>query len=443
MGGFISKFREVAFGECELFLSDFPINLHKFTLPWLIIDNLGVFCVGGKNNRIINAITHGGFIIGLLAANKTKFLQSIGKFLKPFMAMLYKGITDNQAAFIGPYLITQIILIIASFLFPSPAKDESIEEKCKGIVNPIKLTECMGQIIKDTKSRKSHALVCKETQVYDAGLCYPKLSENIEKTIIHRGPYAWPKCPKGFRNDGAYCFKENSYDRGVGVPLKGVCPKDRDHWGGLCYKACPKGSKRTASCTCDFGKYGRVYTNARAGIGKLKLGQECTPNNGVDFRKIGNNRQIYKDAGKGWHKSAAWSCQKGGIVTSCGLYGDGKTPNYICDKDHPIKSAGLCYKKPKDGFKCTVTHCSRICPDQYVNVRGNNISSNNNKFVKEKMKDIGISCEKKSIHLGVGKPISACKINQEKIGALCYDDCSVFDTPTKKYKNQGILCVKE
>ena len=61
---------------------------------------------------------------------------------------------------------------------------------------------------------------CPKGQEKDAGLCYPTCEDIGKEGWKGVGPVCWQRCPSGFRDDGAYCFKPKSYGRGVGFPWK-------------------------------------------------------------------------------------------------------------------------------------------------------------------------------------------------------------------------------
>lgn len=96
------------------------------------------------------------------------------------------------------------------------------------------------------------------------------------------------------------------------------CPSGQQFYGGLCYKACPTGTNRTAACTCDYGGTVQVQTDC----GKFANGP-CPD---------------------GWFKSAACSCQRGGIETNCDKYGSVGPPTEQCNWGEEPGTAGYCYK---------------------------------------------------------------------------------------------------
>lgn len=78
---------------------------------------------------------------------------------------------------------------------------------------------------------------CPGGQEKDAGLCYPRCKPGFKGV----GPVCWPVCPKGYRDDGAFCRK-SEYGRGVGKPIH-TCPEGQEKDAGLCYPPCQKGFK--------------------------------------------------------------------------------------------------------------------------------------------------------------------------------------------------------
>lgn len=107
------------------------------------------------------------------------------------------------------------------------------------------------------------------------------------------------------------------------------CPNG-DFYGGLCYRSCAAGSKRTAACTCDYGTAPEVWT---------------------DCAKFANG-----PCPDGWFKSAACTCQRGGIETNCDKYGAIGPPQEQCGPGEEPGPAGFCYKPCPPG-----THRTAVC----------------------------------------------------------------------------------
>ena len=122
----------------------------------------------------------------------------------------------------------------------------------------------------------------------DAGLCYPSCRDGYSGS----GPLCLTNCPSGFRDDGLYCFKPDSYGRGVGtVPVTKTSCKSwsctttstcgsKEDCLGLCYNSCRDGYYASGcnvcsphcpsgmtdiGVSCQKGSYGR-------GVGKPMSG---------------------------------------------------------------------------------------------------------------------------------------------------------------------------
>jgi len=215
---------------------------------------------------------------------------------------------------------------------------------------------------------------------------------------ITRGALCYDMCPSGYTSDGAngcyqdcpsgwpgtgslmYCEKKRDYSP---AKIPDACPDGYELWGGLCYKRCPAGSTRTASCTCDFGPYGGVYTN-------------CTDTR-ITSRNIGDPTPEF---GEGYRKTALCTIQKGGIITDCGRYGVSQVPGCPAGTE---KRGALCYQVCPQGTKRNdydLEYCSTECPSGFV--------------------DIGASCQKPSKSISVTAQ-SVCPGGKVKKGLLCYN----------------------
>ena len=257
-------------------------------------------------------------------------------------------------------------------------------------VGPVCWPECSGETT-DTGvacAKKSYgrgvgtAMTCATGQEYDAGLCYTPCRAGYKAV----GPVCWPVCSGETTDTGVACAKK-SYGRGAGTAVVASCPSDRQLWGGLCYTKCPSGGTRTASATCNFGTYGGVKTNclSSAGITALNMGDVC--------HRWGSN----------YHKTAACTCQLGGIVTAA-QWGGSVIPTYGCPAGKQ-NDAGLCYTPCSAGYKGVGPVCwASTCPANTT--------------------DSGVSCTKISYGRGVGVPVSTCPAGQDKSGALCYPPCN-------------------
>ena len=158
-------------------------------------------------------------------------------------------------------------------------------------------------------------------------------------------------CRPGYASNGTDCrgiCPANTWDAGIScgrivaprpvVPK--VCPSTHEYWGGVCYKKCPDGGRRTGPITCDYGAYGGVVTNCGNNYG-LKDGDMCPA------------------YGSQYHKTALCTCQKGGQVSAApysspvGLCTQFSRPGscYTCPSG-AVDEAGLCYSPAtKVGYK--------------------------------------------------------------------------------------------
>jgi len=165
-------------------------------------------------------------------------------------------------------------------------------------------------------------------------------------------------------------------DRGIGVPFHLKCSEGEDIKGVECWKKpptgwgwttpgglligkkCPKGSN-DSGITCWYDR----------GVGKIPLKRPCNywGNNGWrdDGTSCWNDAHIY---GKGCCCTAftphcCRNCKRGYWDDGCTCRKTGvgikKTlgQRWYCHPDEELVD-GLCYKKPKPGYKCTATNCS-------------------------------------------------------------------------------------
>jgi hypothetical protein len=94
---------------------------------------------------------------------------------------------------------------------------------------------------------------CTDPNEKDGLLCYPKCKSGY----LGVGPVCWQSCPDKFRDDGAFCFKPDSYGRGIGYALsnKSKCeaenPQGCEQWGLLLYPKCAASFHNAACCICS------------------------------------------------------------------------------------------------------------------------------------------------------------------------------------------------
>jgi len=169
---------------------------------------------------------------------------------------------------------------------------------------------------------------CPEGQEKDAGLCYPTCEDIGMPGAKGVGPVCWQRCPPGFRDDGAYCFKPKSYGRGVGFPWKFGDPAfnlsnakkrcEKKHGQGQCekygaiyYPKCKPGYRAIGCCVCS----------PRCPPGMTDIGISCQK----------------KSKGRGVGKPM--KCKKGQVY-----------------------DAGLCYKPCKENYHGVGPVCWQDCP---------------------------------------------------------------------------------
>jgi hypothetical protein len=278
----------------------------------------------------------------------------------------------------------------------------------------------------------------------DAGLCYKKCKDGYKGV----GPVCWEKCKDGYRDDGAICTRDVdtiSRDR-----------KKRTDVGRIPdYKPCPSGY-RTEPVTCmrDYStKKGDSYCKKRDSLGTCwEWGRKCPDgykNMGAfcarDAKSIARDKTCKSDEemiaglcyprcdkkfGSGWYSPSGdvlycvKPCPDGytGAIATCTRnmdsyakksYGRGAGDMPKCSSGQE-SDAGLCYDKPRDGYKCTATICTKGCPSG--------------------MRDDGLYCGKDSKTRGAGTVPDSCPSGKEPDNKLCYEKCK------DGYKGVGPVC---
>lgn len=148
-----------------------------------------------------------------------------------------------------------------------------------------------------------------DTQSKSGLLCYPKCKPGYK---IVAG-VCWRQCPEGWRDDGAFCKKPDSYSRGT-------------LWfsENNCKKANPQGCERS---------WGAIYPKCKPGY-VAHVATECSPKCPAGMKDIGI------------------SCQKDSYVVRP------ITP-HCGSKEY---DAGLCYNKCKENFTGVGPVCWKKCP---------------------------------------------------------------------------------
>lgn len=138
-------------------------------------------------------------------------------------------------------------------------------------------------------------------------------------------------------------------------PSSCICPPGKQYWGGLCYNACPSGTRRTASCSCLRTTAG---TNCDAYGIKAWPVYECL----AGTENYGG--RCYKACPSGKRHTAVCTCAKLSsffgvpidteIETNCDAYGPASspTPTASCESHHELYG-GLCYGRCPDGTRRT------------------------------------------------------------------------------------------
>ncbi len=113
-----------------------------------------------------------------------------------------------------------------------------------------------------------------------AGLCYTRCRDGYKGV----GPVCWLRCPSGWADHPASCYKhifkwyfKSSYGRGVGIIPTG-CDGGRENQAGLCYSK------------CSFGFYGvgPVCWKRCSGAASVDCGAACGSSSKVCVEKIFN-----------------------------------------------------------------------------------------------------------------------------------------------------------
>jgi hypothetical protein len=160
----------------------------------------------------------------------------------------------------------------------------------------------------------------------DGALCYPSCRDGYSGG----GPLCLTNCPSGYRDDGLYCFKPDSYGRGVGtaMDIKTSCSYYK---GTKVIKSC----KTTSTCGSKEECIGLCYNSCRDGYYAAGC-NVCSPRCPAGTTDIGV------------------SCQKGS-------YGRGVGEPMTCGSGEQY-DAGLCYSPCPSGANGVGPLCYRDCP---------------------------------------------------------------------------------
>jgi len=381
-------------------MQQFPHNLHHITLPYIVLDGLGITC-NPNSNVGINLAANAGLLVGSGLLARAEF----ARFITENLPRILSANPEMNATMIY-YILLNVLAYLPRMgerIDADSLKQTYEDEGIPGLIskcgsNPF---TCLGAVISDLKKRKGQKHLkakCRKNEDKVDGICYKKCPKGYEGV----GNQCVQKCPKGFSDAGSICRKK-TYNRGRGKPAKHHCPPGKEGYEGSCYVKCPKHSKRVGPCSCDFGKKKGVFHSITAGIEHVGLGQECTAENGMDFSHVSKKERIKRDKGKGWRKVDINTCQKGGVVSSCALWGHPDDAALSCDKKHPQLVGAMCYKAPKEGYTCHGSVCAINCP--------------------EGMEDRGLTCVKQRFNRGAGRMEGTCEPYLIPKGDKCYIPC--------------------
>lgn len=262
-------------------------------------------------------------------------------------------------------------------------------------------------------------------EVNHLGLCY-KLPQDGQSWYVTSPGFIGLRCPPGSNDSGTTCW----YDRGVGrtPDLRPCAPGLRDDG---------------TSCWSDAHIFGRVRAAGWNGTCNSDEEKKCEGVCGASLVSC------YKICPPGYANDGL-TCRKTdiGIKTT-------KFDRQYCAADEDLID-GLCYKKPRPGFKCDVTHCSvskqvqavtgtvpqaceagyapgpgglstfcyPICPSGYERVEGDVEACL--EICPNGWQDIGVGgCVKPTHERGVGKPlleVGVCPPGKKKVGPACMPD---------------------
>jgi hypothetical protein len=137
-------------------------------------------------------------------------------------------------------------------------------------------------------------------------LCYPVCKDGFYG-LLNR---CIPNCPQGFRNEGDYCYKPDSYGRGSGYAVwnsdkcKNQNPQGCEKWGLMYYPLCQQNFHNVSCCICspdcpqgmsDIGiscYKSQIYGR---GAGALTLNCSSTTTQPADITTALNNLKIFQD----------------------------------------------------------------------------------------------------------------------------------------------------
>jgi len=226
---------------------------------------------------------------------------------------------------------------------------------------------------------------CDVGQEYDAGLCYDACPEGYKGV----GPVCWEECGEawlgnGGSNDAIWCGK-GSYGRGLGQPVW-AAKKGWEVNGAIQYPQCRPGYK---------------------GVGPV-CWEECPPGYENDLLTCRRDASIISadNSSCPWYDKCGLTLSKGCAKCPAGYTNDGCTCRrdaHIYGKDsygrgvgealqcgvNEVLDGAMCYGQCRTGYYGVGPVCWQNCPHG--------------------MPEMGVSCQKRTINRGVGRPIKRLK----------------------------------
>lgn len=352
--------------ECKAFWDAFPKNIGKVSLPFLVLDGIGLTC-GSKSWKVaVNLAANIGLFAGTyIINNNVGFMTTLAK-------VVPRLFTQDPVLNLSmlEYLVANAVLFLmtASQSDHFYEADNTADAVINCISNPI---QCVIDGIEYLATGIPAS--CKKDNDYDTGLCYPKCKLSYHGV----GPVCWgdnPPDSEGWEYDGvkhasAFIHHPSNYDRET---------------TGLIDKPTPSGCHRTAACTVQCDGDGNIRTTDDPKIFARELGADLT-----DLYWPGYRRGL--DSGLSPTGSYV---TRGGTFTNCNLFGQ------TCPEGYSREGA-ICYKDPKPGYNCDLLRCYKNCPSGWVSS--------------------GIGCMIDSYGRGVGTTPSECPKGYDYDGvSICY-----------------------
>lgn len=346
MGSFLSTMVKGLFTDtpCKAFFQDFPSNMGRSSLPYIIGDSMGLTCNKGGWQPGVNIAANVATAIVLQICNKkVGFLKSLNSVLPTIF-----GKDEATNATILEYLILNAILFLYQTNSGNIITDDPAETALNCIFNPIK---CMGEFIGWAKGLKP--ATCPLNYEDQGSLCYKQCDMGY-KGVVTECVAMNPQEP-GWRDDGDFIFNKNNYARD-------------SYWEKE--KPVPPGCKKTAVCTMECEGDGDTVRVEDERIFNREVGADLS-----DLGWKGYRRGL-----DSWIGKYGAYITRGGVYTNCNL-------TQGCSENYELHGA-ICYEKVRPGFHCDLLYCYKDCPPNFT--------------------DAGISCHRNMYDRGVGKLRSQC-----------------------------------